>query len=68
MFAKEAPKHEVRVFGLVNPKLSIPPGKAPDVSPNGQASHWNCNAETYYLIGEAMGVAMKKLCATTPSK
>lgn len=27
VFAKEAPKHEVRVFGLVNPRLSIPPGK-----------------------------------------
>lgn len=30
-------------------------------SPNAQGYHWNCNAETYYLIGEAMGVAMKKL-------
>jgi peroxiredoxin len=26
VFAKEAPKHEVRVFGIVNPRLSIPPG------------------------------------------
>lgn len=32
------------------------------VSPSGQAYHWNTNAETYYLIGEAMGNAMKKLC------
>lgn len=32
------------------------------VSPTGQAYHWNTNAETYYLIGEAMGTAMKKLC------
>lgn len=32
------------------------------VSPTGQAYHWNTNAETYYLIGEAMGDAMKKLC------
>lgn len=31
-------------------------------SPNGQAYHWNCNAETYYLIGEAMGKAMLTLC------
>jgi alpha-galactosidase len=31
------------------------------VSPSGQAYHWNTNAETYYLIGEAMGHAMKKL-------
>jgi Carbohydrate esterase, sialic acid-specific acetylesterase len=36
------------------------------VSPTGQAYHWNTNAETYYLIGEAMGQAMKKLCATKP--
>lgn len=34
-----------------------------DQSPSGQAYHWNTNAETYYLIGEAMGVAMTKLCA-----
>ena len=30
-------------------------------SPSGQGYHWNTNAETYYLIGEAMGQAMKKL-------
>ena len=30
-------------------------------SPSGQAYHWNNNAETYYLIGEAMGKAMLKL-------
>jgi hypothetical protein len=30
-------------------------------SPSGQGYHWNTNAETYYLIGEAMGEAMKKL-------
>ena len=39
-----------------------------EASPTGQAYHWNNNAETYYLIGEAMGQAMKKLCETnTPS-
>jgi hypothetical protein len=32
-------------------------------SPSGQGYHWNSNAETYYLIGEAMGEAMKRLCA-----
>jgi hypothetical protein len=37
------------------------------VSPTGQAYHWNTNAETYYLIGEAMGNAMKKLCAAKSS-
>ena len=31
-------------------------------SPTGQAYHWNTNAETYYLIGESMGQAMKRLC------
>jgi len=31
-------------------------------SPSRQAYHWNGNAETYYLIGAAMGEAMKKLC------
>ena len=27
-------------------------------SPSGQGYHWNTNAETYYLIGDAMGSAM----------
>jgi alpha-galactosidase len=31
------------------------------VSPSGQGYHWNTNAETYYLIGEAMGRAMVRL-------
>ncbi len=30
-------------------------------SPSGQGYHWNSNAETYYLIGEAMGKAMLRL-------
>ena len=34
-----------------------------DQSPNGQGYHWNSNAETYYLIGAAMGEAMKRLVA-----
>ena len=33
-----------------------------EASPSRQAYHWNSNAETYYLIGAAMGEAMKKLC------
>ncbi len=33
-------------------------------SPSGQGYHWNSNAETYYLIGEAMGEAMKRLPLT----
>ena len=32
-------------------------------SPSGQAYHWNTNAETYYLIGDAMGRAMLPLLA-----
>ena len=38
------------------------------VSPSGQGDHWNNNAETYYLIGEAMGTAMKKRCEKKPAK
>lgn len=30
-------------------------------SPSGQGYHWNANAETYFLIGEAMGEAMLTL-------
>jgi alpha-galactosidase len=37
--------------------------RAQEDSPSGQAYHWNTNAETYYLIGAAMGEAMKKLIA-----
>ena len=32
-----------------------------EASPSGQGYHWNSNAETYYLIGEAMGQAMQRL-------
>jgi alpha-galactosidase len=37
--------------------------RAKDVSPTGQGYHWNSNAETYFLIGKAMGEAMKELNA-----
>ncbi|MEZ6089751.1 MAG: sialate O-acetylesterase [Pirellulaceae bacterium] len=36
-----------------------------DQSPSRQGYHWNSNAETYYLIGEAMGRAMLKLLEST---
>ncbi|MCY2994395.1 MAG: sialate O-acetylesterase [Planctomycetota bacterium] len=36
--------------------------RPPEESPSSQSYHWNSNAETYYLIGTAMGTAMKKLC------
>jgi len=32
-----------------------------EASPANQGYHWNANAETYFLIGNAMGEAMKKL-------
>ena len=32
-----------------------------EVSPSSQGYHWNTNAETYWLIGEAMGQAMLQL-------
>jgi len=36
--------------------------RAPEDSPSAQGYHWNSNAETYCLIGEAMGQAMGELC------
>jgi alpha-galactosidase len=39
-----------------------------EVSPSRQGYHWNSNAETYYLIGDAMGKAMKTLCFTRSGK
>jgi alpha-galactosidase len=35
--------------------------RQPEQSPSRQGYHWNSNAETYYLIGEAMGQAMLEL-------
>ena len=37
------------------------------VSPTKQGYHGNKKAETYYLIGEAIGHAMTKLCAKKPA-
>jgi len=39
-------------------------------SPSKQGYHWNSNAETYYLVGEAMGKAMMELVGaeTKPEK
>jgi len=37
--------------------------RPPELSPGRQGYHWNLNAETYFLIGDGMGQAMKKLCA-----
>jgi hypothetical protein len=35
-------------------------------SPSGQVYHWNSNAETYYLNGEAMRYAMRALLVASP--
>ena len=40
--------------------------RPPEVSPSRQGYHWNSNAETYFLIGDGMGEAMKKLCKKKP--
>jgi len=40
--------------------------RPPEVSPSRQGYHWNSNAETYFLIGDAMARAMKKLCTKQP--
>jgi hypothetical protein len=42
--------------------------RPPDQSPSGQGYHWNGNAETYFLIGDAMGKAMLKLLAGAPEQ
>ena len=36
-------------------------------SPTGFGYHWNCNAETYYLIGDGMGRAMVELLGGPPA-
>ncbi len=35
--------------------------RSPEQSPTGASYHWNSNAETYFLIGDGMGRAMKEL-------
>ncbi|MGB2823440.1 MAG: sialate O-acetylesterase [Phycisphaerae bacterium] len=37
-------------------------------SPSRHGFHWNCNAETYFLIGNGMGEAMRKLTAAVSAK
>ncbi|MHC4074070.1 MAG: sialate O-acetylesterase [Planctomycetota bacterium] len=39
-----------------------------EASPSGQAYHWNTNAETYFLIGNGMGEAMRRLHESASSK
>jgi alpha-galactosidase len=42
--------------------------RAESLSPTKQGYHWNSNGETYYLIGQAMGTAMKQLCNKDTAK
>ena len=43
--------------------------RSKEVSPSGQAYHWNSNAETYFLIGDGMAKAMLGLMKlTNPSE
>ena len=42
--------------------------RPPEVSPSRQGYHWNGNAETYFLIGDGMGEAMKQLCGKQPQR
>jgi len=39
-----------------------------EISPSGQRYHWNHNAETHFLIGDAMGKAMISLVGKTREK
>jgi len=41
--------------------------RPPEVSPSRQGYHWNHNAETHFLIGNAMGKAMVELLTKAPS-
>jgi len=38
------------------------------ISPTRFGFHWNCNAETHYLVGEAMGKAMVELLGGTKAR
>ena len=55
--AMQAPGSAQQLVDTLAPLFYRPP----EVSPSGQQYHWNSNAETYYLIGEAMGRAMLRL-------
>ncbi len=50
------------------PKLQFLPVRSQEESPTGQAYHWNTNAVTYYLIGEAIGQAMLGMVDLKSSK
>ena len=41
--------------------------RPPEESPAAIPIHWNTNAETFFLMGDAMGEAMKELMQNTAS-
>ncbi len=55
------PKTYPEFAGTVAAVETRPFWRPKEVSPSGQGYHWNHNAETHFLIGEAMGRAMVKL-------
>jgi alpha-galactosidase len=61
MKAQEAVTHHPEFKGTVAFVGTRDFWRPAEQSPSGQGYHWNENAETYYLIGEAMGKAMLEL-------
>ncbi|MCP4849638.1 MAG: sialate O-acetylesterase [Verrucomicrobiaceae bacterium] len=59
--AQAAPAAYREFKGTVECIKTAPFFRPPEESPSGQGYHWNGNAETYYLIGQAMGKAMLRL-------
>jgi hypothetical protein len=61
MKAQAAAANKVEFRGTVKCVETRDFYRAEDVSPSRQRYHWNGNAETYFLIGEAMGQSMFQL-------
>lgn len=59
--AQAAPAAYPEFKGSVECIQTAPFFRPPEESPSRQGYHWNGNAETYYLIGQAMGKAMLRL-------
>jgi alpha-galactosidase len=55
------PQKHPELAGTVATVDTRPFWREPDVSPRPQDYHYNRNAETYYLVGEALGRAMVEL-------
>lgn len=66
--AQAAPAKSKEFQGNVRCVETAPFFRTVEESPSKQGYHWNGNAETYYLIGEAMGRAMKELAGIAPAK